>query len=191
MVHLSNRCPLVYAGSLAQPACSGGLSWLHLSYLLGFRRLGWDVLFIDRLEPEMCIDEAGRPAPLEESLNLRYFLKVMRDFGLKDAFHLLYNCGQHSLGLSRARVLQRVAAAPFLLNVMGYLDDEEILGRAARRVFLDIDPGFGQMWRELGLHDPFRGHDDFVTVGMNIGRADCTIPTCGFTWITMSPPNLN
>jgi hypothetical protein len=188
MVHLYNRRPLVYAGSLAQSACIGGLTWLHLQFLLGFRRLGWDVLFIDRLDPEMCVDEAGQPAPFEQSLNLRYFLKVMRHFGLNDAFHLVYNRGEHCLGMSRTRVLERVAAAPFLLNVMGYLDDEEILGRAARRVFLDIDPGFGQMWRDLGLHDAFRGHDDFVTVGMNIGQPDCTIPTCGFKWITMPAP---
>src|SRR2546421_10656150 len=107
MVQLSNRRPLVYAGSLAQPACSGGLTWLHLQFLLGFRRLGWDVLFIDRLEPEMCIDETGRPAPLEESLNLHYFLNVMRDFDLHDDFHLLYNRGRHSLALRRTRVLER------------------------------------------------------------------------------------
>ena len=38
---------------------------------------------------------------------------------------------------------------------MGFLDDEEILAAAPLRVFLDIDPGFGQMWRELGLADVF------------------------------------
>ena len=48
---------------------------------------------------------------------------------------------------------------------MGYLDDEEILGAAPLRVFLDIDPGFGQMWQELGLAEPFAGHDRYVTIG--------------------------
>ena len=33
---------------------------MFLQYLLGFRRLGWDVLFLDRLEPEMCRDAAGQ-----------------------------------------------------------------------------------------------------------------------------------
>ena len=64
--------------------------------------------------------------------------------------------------------------SPLLLNVMGFLQDEEVLGRARRRVFLDIDPGFGQMWKELGLADVFRGHDDFVTIGENIGRPGCS-----------------
>ena len=41
-------------------------------------------------------------------------------------------------------------------EVMGFLDDEEILAAAPTRVFLDIDPGFGQMWQTLGLHEMFR-----------------------------------
>jgi hypothetical protein len=55
-------------------------------------------------------------------------------------------------------------------------------------VFLDIDPGYPQMWRELGLADMFEGHDAFVTIGENIGRPDCLIPDCGLEWITTPPP---
>ena len=50
---------IVIAGSLAQKPGRGGHTWVFLQYLLGFRKLGWDVLFVDRLEPEMCVDEAG------------------------------------------------------------------------------------------------------------------------------------
>jgi hypothetical protein len=71
---------------------------------------------------------------------------------------------------------------------MGFLGDEEILASVPRRVFLDIDPGFGQMWSALGLHDPFAGHDAHVTLALNIGEPDCTIPTCGLNWITTVPP---
>jgi hypothetical protein len=56
------------------------------------------------------------------------------------------------------------------------------------RVFLDIDPGFGQMWQELGLHTTFHGHDRYVTVGENLGQPCCTIPTCGIDWITTRQP---
>lgn len=179
---------IVYSGALGQVPGQGGLTWLHLQFLLGFRRLGWAVLFIDWLAPEMCVDETGKPAPFAESLNLRYFLRVLKDFGLCDSFCLIYNRGEQLIGLPREQVLERAAAADVFLNVMGYLDDEEILNKFKRKVFVDIDPGFGQMWRELGWHDAFRGHDAFVTLGQNIGRADCVIPTCGFDWITMPQP---
>ena len=175
---------VIVAGSLAQRPGHGGHAWVFLQYLLGFRRLGWDVLFLDRLEPEVCVDETGRPAPLEASWNLAYLPEVMQRYGLGDAFSVACDRGRRDIGLSRAEVVRQADRAAFVLNVMGYLSDPEILGRPSRRVFLDIDPGFGQMWRELGLADPFVGHDDYVTIGENIGQPCCTIPTCGLTWIT-------
>lgn len=159
-----------------------------LQYLLGFRRLGWDVLFLDRLEPEMCVDAAGQPCQFEKSSNLRYFLKVMEDFGLRNDFALIYDRGERFVGLSRERILERTRTSVLLLNVMGFLHDTKILNCAPRRVFLDIDPGFGQMWHALGLADPFRGHDDHVTIGENVGRPGCEIPTCGIDWITTPQP---
>ena len=58
-----------------------------------------------------------------------------------------------------------VRSADLLLNVMGFCTDEELLAAARHRVFLDTDPGFGQMWHELGLADVFTGHDAYVTIG--------------------------
>jgi len=179
---------ILYSGALAQVPRQGGLTWLHLQFLLGLRRLGWNVLFLDRLEPEMCVDNAGRLAAFEDSDNLRYFLTVMQAFGLADDFSLTCNRGDRTIGIPRQQVLERAGEAELVLNVMGYLDDDEILRRVRRRVFIDIDPGFGQMWRDLRLHDPFRGHSDFVTLGRNIGRSDCAIPPCGLKWITMPQP---
>ena len=179
---------IVVAGSLAQRPGIGGHTWVFLQYLLGFRRLGWEVLFLDRLEPEMCVDAHGRRCELEGSENLRYLWDVMRRFGLDDSFALLYDGGTRCLGLSRATVLERVRRSAFLLNVMGFLDDPEILAAAPRRVFLDIDPGFGQMWQDLGLAELFRGHDSYVTIGENIGQPTCAIPTCGIDWITTAQP---
>jgi hypothetical protein len=179
---------MVVAGSLAQKPGFGGHTWVFLQYLLGFRRLGWDVLFLDHLDTERCIDESGQHSCFAESWNLRYFLKVMKEFGLQESFSLGASQNEGTVGLSRDEVLARVAQAAALINVMGFCRDEDILDCAPRRVFLDIDPGFGQMWKELELADVFRGHDDFVTIGENIGRPDCGIPTCGLRWITTPQP---
>ena len=179
---------IVIAGSLAQRPGRGGHTWVFLQYLLGFRKLGWNVLFLDRLEPEMCVDEAGAPATMERSWNVRYFVDVMRRFGLDDSYGLLCHGGTSTIGLSRAHLVERVKASAALVNVMGFLEDEEVLAAAPTRVFFDIDPGFGQMWQELGLHETFRGHDAFVTIGENIGKPGCGTPTCGLTWITTPQP---
>src|SRR5437588_10916792 len=109
---------LVVAGSLAQRPGVGGHTWVFLQYLLGFRRLGWEVLFLDRLEPEMCVDGHGRPSAVEDSQNLRYLHRVMRQFDLADSFAVLYDAGRRTFGVSRRDLLESVRQAPFLLNVM-------------------------------------------------------------------------
>jgi hypothetical protein len=182
------RDSIVIAGSLAQKPHQAGHTWQFLQYLLGFRALGWEVLFIDRLEPDMCVNAGARPCPVEESANLLYLTQVMAEFGLDQSWAVLCGDGSQVFGLSRAEVLERVRRSALLLNVMGFLTDEDILAAAPRRVFLDTDPGFGQMWRELGLADVFAGHDEHVTIAENIGRPDCGIPTCGLEWVTTAQP---
>jgi hypothetical protein len=179
---------IVLAGSLAQRPFIGGHTWVFLQYLLGLRRLGYDVLFIDRLEPGMCIRESGEPAPFRDSVNLLYLAEVMERFGLGDRWSVLYDGGRDVAGVPREEVIARTRDSAALINVMGYLEEEEILAAAPVRVFLDIDPGFGQIWKALGLHDLFRGHDRFLTVGGRIGAADCEVPTVGLEWIPIRPP---
>lgn len=161
------------AGALAQRPGYAGHAWVFLQYLLGFRRLGWEVLFLDR-------------TVVNDGVGVGWLDAVMAGYELP--FSLLGSDGNSISGLGREEALRRTHSAAFLLNVNGYLDDEEILAAAPRRVFLDIDPGFGQMWRELGLADVFRGHDDFVTIAGNIGQPGCRIPTCGLEWISTRPP---
>jgi hypothetical protein len=168
---------IVIAGCMAQKPFQAGHTWQYLQYLLGFRRLGWDVLFVDRLAGAVAADDA----------RVRYVSDVFREFGLECAWTIGLDDGSH-VGINRRETLERVRSADLLLNVMGYCDDQQLLAAARRRVFLDTDPGFGQMWHELGLADIFADHDVHVTIGERIGAADCTVPDCGLTWITTPQP---
>jgi hypothetical protein len=169
----SRHGTIAVAGAIAQRPGRGGHAWVFLQYLIGLRRLGWNVLFIDRIDPGMSADPA-------------YVDDVMGEFEIP--YSVLDGAGGRTLGLGREEVRRRLTDSDFLLNVMGYLTDEELLAQPRRRVFLDIDPGFTQMWHELGLAEMVTGHDLYVTVGENIGREDCVIPTCGVEWITSPPP---
>jgi hypothetical protein len=181
------RETIVVAGALAQKPGQAGHTWQFLQYLLGLRRLGWEVLFLDELETDMCVDKHGHRCSLEESVNLAYFQSVMNEFGLAESCALLTE-GRSVFGVAHDVAVERTRRSALLLNVMGYLADDVILAAAPRRVFLDTDPGYGQMWRELGLADIFAGHDDHVTIAENIGRADCGIPTAGLSWHTTPQP---
>ena len=179
---------IVIAGSIAHSPGRGGLTWVFLQYLRGLARLGFDVLLVDRLEPEMCVDRLGAPCAVEHSWNLRYFLDVMERMDLTGRFALVGRDGDVIAGLPRPEMLRKARDCVLLLNVMGFLTDSEILGAAPFRVFLDIDPGFPQMWRQQGLADVMAGHEALVTIGENVGQPGCSIPTCGLDWITTPQP---
>jgi hypothetical protein len=177
------------SGSIAQRPGRAGHAWVFLSYLLGLRDLGCEVLFLDRLEGRM-LGEGERPGRARGSRGARWLVETMRAAGLEDSYCLLLDGGGETIGLSRAEATARLAAADVLLDFNGFLADEELLGAVARRVYLDIDPGFAQMWEELGLARPFDGYDAFATVGSNLGKHDCGVPTGGRRWIPTRQPVL-
>jgi hypothetical protein len=164
---------IVIGAALAHRAGYGGHAWALLQYVLGFKELGFDVTVVDRLDDDMT----GDPG---------YFRDLLGEEGV--GYCVLGDGGRPLDGFSRAELLGRTRASRLLLNVMGFVHDPEVRAAARRRVFLDIDPGFGQVWRELGLADVFAGHDDFVTVGRNVGSDRCGVPTCGLRWLTVPHP---
>jgi hypothetical protein len=62
------------------------------------------------------------------------------------------------------------------------------IARIPRRVYLDLDPAFIQIWHAQGIDMRFGGHTHFVTIGQAIGQPDCPVPTCGQLWITTPQP---
>src|ERR1041385_8748158 len=127
---------IIFAGSIAQKPWHGGHTWVFLQYLLGFKKLGWEVLFLDELDPNLGVARDGQPCSVHVSFNASYLHCVMSRFGLQ--YSLLVGPDQ-SIGLSFDEVVARVRSADLFVNVMGFLQNEEILTSADRRVFLDID----------------------------------------------------
>src|SRR5258706_9445891 len=136
-------------------------------------------MFIDRAGPDMGVTPAAADAFLRD---------VLAPFGLEGAHAVLCDGGQEVLGVGRDQLLSRVRDAAVFINVMGFVRDPAVLEAARRPVFLDIDPGFPQMWSALGLADLFANHEVFLTVGANIGSSQCEVPTCGLQWIATRPP---
>ena len=169
---------IVVSGMLAGVPHQGGASWAVLQYVLGLRRLGHDVTFV---EPA-C---GGGAFPLSDSA--RYFGAVTAAFGLERAALLDPASGETS-GMSRRALLRAVRGADLLLNLSGALADEELLGAVALRAFVDLDPAFTQLWATEGVELGLDRHDRFVTIGMALGTPRCAVPTGGRHWITTPQP---
>ena len=169
---------IVVGGALANKPRSGGEAWVRMSWVEGFRRLGFDVTFVEQVVREHTTPDA-----------IAWFEETAELFGLGAAAALVDEVGATVAGLSAEETRERVGEAVALVNISGTIALPQLLGAARRRVYVDIDPGFTQIWTAQGS-DAARlaGHDVYVTVGENIGSPGCAIPTLGLDWLTLPPP---
>ncbi len=174
--------------ALANKYLNGGNAWVPLSWTLGFRRLGFDVCFVEQIDRATCVDSEGRPAPFDASANRSYFTTIMEEFGLSDVAALVYEDGSQTAGLSLDELLDLAGDCELLINVTGHLQIGSLMRRLRRKVYLDLDPGFTQFWHAAGNPGPrLEGHDFYFTIGENIGTPSCSIPTDGIRWRATRP----
>src|SRR5688572_9695461 len=181
---------VIVSGALANKRGNGGEAWVRLSWALGLRRLGFDVYFVEQIDPTTCLDGAGHPcASFLDSANVAYFRDVTRRFGLGDRSSLICGRGETCAGVSLSELLDVADAADMLVNVSGHLKLESLMRRLRRKAYVDIDPGFTQFWHADPATD-FRleGHDFYFTIGENIGTRECPIPTGGIRWHPVRQP---
>jgi hypothetical protein len=175
---------ILVSGMIAAVPFHGGATWAVLQYLLGFRELGHEVTFVEQIDPA-ALQPAGAVAA---SANASYMRSVAERFGLGDDWALLVAGSDETAGLSRDALRAAARDADVLVNISGILTDEDLMGAARVRVYLDLDPAFNQLWHAQGIDMHFAGHERFVTVGQAIGTPACTVPTSGIDWIPTVPP---
>jgi hypothetical protein len=170
------RLRILLAGMVAGDPRQGGASWAVLQYVAGLRELGHEVVLVEPVAAE-ALDPGG---------------EVVRYFGalplLDGRAALLERGGEGTVGMSYRELVEFARGADLLLNISGMLRDERLLEAVPVRAFLDLDPGFNQVWQATGAEMGIALHTHFVTVGVRIGAEDCPIPTLGRTWIPTLPP---
>jgi hypothetical protein len=165
---------ILISGMIAGDPDQGGASWSILQYVLGFRQLGYQPVVV---EP---VDELS-PHSVD------YLEKLVARFGLEAA--LLRRGTRQTAGISYRQVLRAAQRADVLINVSGMLSESELTEPISTRIYLDLDPGFNQLWHEAcGIDMRFDGHTHFFTVGLSIGQPGCSIPTGGRHWMSTVPP---
>jgi hypothetical protein len=151
----------IVSGALANKPHNGGEAWVRLSWARGMQRLGWDVIFVEQLD-EQTADAVD------------YFRAATRAFELPACL----------IGVDSSIP----ASADLLINISGHLPPASpLFERIRTKVYVDIDPGYTQIWQEQGLLD-LTGHDHYYTIAQNIGAPDCSIPTGKLNWRTILQP---
>jgi len=179
---------ILVSGAIANKPLSGGEAWVRMSWVRGLRRLGCDVCFVEQIDSSQCVDEQGRAAPFERSVNRKTFESAIESLAPGCPAALLCDGGRASIGLDFDDVVERAAGAELLVNISGHLEIEAIKAKPRRRAYVDVDPGFTQIWAAGGAGARLEGHDAYFTVGENVGTAECPIPTVGLDWLPLPPP---
>jgi len=146
---------------------NGGHVWSRVSFVVGLRRLGFDVAFVEQATQ---VSSAART----------HFDRVCAEFDI-DGYLLT--------GSPSYELVARAEAATLFLDIGGHTTWPELKRGARVKVYVDDDPGYTQLWHKHGLL-PGRldGYDFHFTFGENIGRAGCPLPVNGISWRPLRPP---
>ena len=176
----SGSLKILLSGMVAGDPFQGGATWAVLQYLVGLTGLGHEVLLVEPVPRRGDVDSL-----VGGSKVVSYFRSLPLPEGRAA---LLAEGTNETIGVPFGEIAEFASDADLLVNVSGMLRDERLLEPIPVRAFLDLDPGFNQVWHMTGEDIGLDLHTHWVTVGQAIGRNGCPIPTCDRDWIATLPP---
>ena len=189
---------IVVAG-LAATYPLGGVFWDYMQYVLGLRRLGHDVLYLEDTG-QWSYDPERRTFVESGVGNAAYLQTQLARAGPDLSQSWFYRDGAgNTYGRDWADVVGFCRSADVFLHVSAscIMRDEY---RAARVAFIDSDPMYTQAnvpdYLAGTCSDGVRGniewlrdnHDVHFTFAENIGAPDCKVPSEVFRWKTTRQP---
>lgn len=180
VLHLAARYPFA------------GVMWQLLHHLIGLRRLGLDVYYIED-HGAWVYDPVAGSVSADPAANLKLLCAALERFGFAERWAFLDATRGEYLGMGRERCYRLLAEADAVINLCAATHPREEHLHARRLIYLETDPGFFQA--RYAARDPemmrlAEAHDLLFTYAANIGQSDCTLPTGGLDWHTTRPPVL-
>lgn len=162
----------------------GGVAWCSLMYLLGLRRLGHRVWYLEDTG-ECNFDPVANTIETDPTYAVNFIRRTLESRGLADAWCYVDYTGKY-YGRSRPQWQNVCRDADLFLNLSGgcwfWRDEYAAIPHSA---FIDSDPAFTQLAVAKGNEwyvNFFRGYDALFTFGRNIGTDSCDVPTDGWRW---------
>ncbi len=154
--------------------------WVFANWALGLRRLGCDVLWLERVPDIDAIPEK----------NLRILDERLARLGLQGRGVLVQSGGDGAVlrtmpSMTEADMARLFGATDLLLN-FNYGMPQSVLELFPRTALVDIDPGLLQFWLANG-QIKFAAHDAYFSTGETVGTPEALFPDCGLPWIRIRP----
>jgi len=157
----------------------GGQTWLYLNWLLGLRKLGHEVWYIE--DDTVWPYDPDRDSITDDcSYAVQHIAGCMERIGLPHTwgFRAAYRNGE-CYGVTSTQLDELYRTCDALLNVVGATDLRAEHLAAPLRVYVECDPVIAEL--QLANSDAhtataLENHHAIVTYGENFGAADCRVP---------------
>jgi hypothetical protein len=163
------------------PVAGTGVAWNAIQHLVGLRRLGYDVYYVEATGVwpfNATTDDCTYPVSYISTLLSRY------GFQEKWAYVAAHSDGR-CYGLSKLQVKELYARADAVVNLFGGTVLQEEHMRCPIRIYLETDPVVHQIRIANGEQkyiDLIGAHTALFTWGANYGEPDCGVPTKPFVY---------
>ena len=167
---------IVLLGMMSRHPVAGSV-WLTMQYLVGFKRLGYDVYYVDSAKPQAFMDGQDDGSTKAAA----FIASAMQYFDLPNdrwAFHALHSDG-HCYGLSRSQIKELYLSADLLINLHGATLPLPEQSATKRLVYLGTDPVDREVQlfhNDQNIVDLMAQHCAIFTWGENYGKSDCGVP---------------
>ena len=181
---------IIFAGTIGRSGL-GGQAWASLQYLLGFRALGHDVIYLEDCGESSWVYDWDKG---EWTTGIHYPAAYVRacleSFGFGEQW--IYRTSEGSVGMPLEKFLDVCSTADLLImRAVPLWVWRKEYDRPQRRAFIDVDPGFTQISianGDKGLVAGVAHCERRFTVGQRIEAEDCPVPVAGGPWLKTLPP---
>jgi len=168
-----------------------GVTYQFLHYLIGLRKLGYNVYYIED-SGRWIYDPILNDMSPDVSGNLKMVVPYLEAHGFGDrwAFRGNYPDGK-CYGMTEAQILQLYREADAFLNVTGAQEIRDEHRAIKRRIYVESDPFASQVKvakGDQGMIDMLAAHDTHFSFGENLGAPDCSVPIERFEWLPTRQP---
>ncbi|HZD56578.1 MAG TPA: aminoglycoside phosphotransferase family protein [Anaerolineales bacterium] len=177
---------IIVTGLITQHPHLGGITWHHLQYLLGLKRLGHDVYYFED-SGEFPYNLDGGASGVDWiardcSYNVGYLARIMARFGFEDRWAYHFPLKSRWYGLSAKRRQALIQSADLLINVSGSLEYPLNYRCIPHLLYIDTDPVITQLKIALGnaeFAERVKAHDTHFSFGETLSEG---VPATRYRW---------
>src|SRR5947208_3123171 len=165
-----------------------GVIWQHIHYIVGLRRLGHDVYYIED-SARIPYNPETFEVTTEFDYTARLLNRLAREFEFRDrwAFCARYSPGNPTAGLRLKRIRQLYREADAILNICGAQEFNDDLLVSDRILYIESDPGVEQIKIDKDVKSTIQylgRHHALFIFGEHIHTNSFQVPTHGLELLT-------